>query len=412
MKITGIVTEYNPFHNGHKYMIDEIKNKIGSDYIITVMSGNFVQRGEPAICDKWTRAKAALLNGVDMVIELPVYFSVAPAEIFARGAVKLFCDMGIVDNICFGCEDSDIQGLTQMSENLSSENDVLSEKIKFHLSEGKSYALSRALAYNEIHNKDNVGIEKPNNILALEYLSALKYFKSNITPIPIQRHNSSYNEINLEGKFSSARSIRENLKDEKSDFLYDVMPKSSADILKNAIRNGSAPVFSDDFSRELSYTLRTKSASELENITEVAEGLHNRIKKSLDTCHSFTEISEFVKSKRYTMSKVQRILINSLLDINKADTSLFINNGFSQYIRVLGFRKDKSELLRVLTENSKIPVITNLKNVYKSSELLENKAFMKMLDKEILTTDIYFSAMKDKALRTINNDFVKPIVKI
>ncbi len=410
MKITGIVTEYNPFHNGHKYMIDEIKKTVKPDYIIAVMSGNFVQRGEPAIADKWTRAKTALLNGVDLVIELPVYFSVAPAEIFARGAIKLFCDTGIVDNICFGCEDNDIDTLKYISEKLFSESDTLSEKIKEYLNTGKSYALSRSMAFKDIYGKDISEIEKPNNILALEYLNALKYFKSDIIPIPIKRIMSSYNETRLEGEFSSARSIRENLKTKETDFLNMVIPENSINILKEGINNNIFPIYSDDFSEALNYILRLRSEDYLKNITEVTEGLHNRIKNSLDTCHSFTEISEFTKSKRYTMSKIQRILINILLDIKNEDTKNFVNNGFSQYIRVLGFRRESCEILKALTSLAKIPVITNMKNIYKDNDILNNKNLMKMLEKEILATDIYFSVLKNKNFRTTNNDFTKPLV--
>lgn len=360
---TGIIAEYNPFHKGHLYHINETK-KITNNDIVVIMSGNFVQRGEPAMADKHTRAKMALRNGVALILELPVEYATSSADIFAKGAVNILEASGIIDTLSFGSEKGSTDVFNKISDILNNEPKPFKTLIKKYLNTGLSYPASRTKALEEYMSLNLDFMNKSNNILALEYIRELKKLNSSIKAFTIERIVSDYNSINLSGEISSASAIRSALIKKDITALNSV-PENVLDL----INNNKIPSL-NDYTSILSYILRTKSPKEISEYADITEGLENRI---LNT--EFTATEELIsklKTKRYTYSKLQKAILHIILGITKEEQ---LNK--PKYIRVLGFRKDKKHLLKELTEKAGLPVIFNVK---------ENENLLK---REIISTDIY-----------------------
>ncbi len=377
---TGIIAEYNPFHKGHKYHIDETIKKT-NDSIVAIISGNFVQRGEPAMADKHTRAKMALLNGVSIVLELPVEYATASADVFAMGAVNILDSCGIVDSISFGSEKGETKTFEYIAEILNSEPIKFKEILKAQLNKGLSYPTARNTALEKYTGKHLDFLNKPNNILGLEYMRQLKKINSSVKPITVERFVSDYNSLELSGEISSASAIRTALADNNISALSAV-PKNCVEMIKDKY----IPTI-NDYSNILAYILRTKSAEEISVIADITEGLENKIINT--NFNKVTDLLENIKSKRYTYSKLQRALLHIILNINKEDQLKK-----PQYIRVIGFRKDKKELLSEMTKKAKLPVVVNVK---------ENEDILRQ---EIIATDIYNIAMKKKK----GMEYVTPVV--
>ncbi len=405
MKTLGIITEYNPFHKGHAYMIEEAKRKAGADRVVAVMSGSFVQRGEPAIFDKWTRAEAALKNGVDMVLELPVLFAASNAENFARAAVRILEESGIVNVLCFGSESGDLPSLQEAAKLMSNETEEFQHLLKEYLDAGLSYPAARAKALETVSQINSEILSRPNHILALEYLKALDYYSCSMEPMTIKREGD-YNSPSLTDGYASAAAIRKALAEDRSTEAMTQLPENTHDLYNKALSLGTAPVFWEELAPALHYKLRTTSAEELREIAEVTEGLENRILHSIDTCYEMRDILDFIKTKRYTRTKIQRILLHILLDIKEKEVSYFLNLPKMPYIRVLGFQKERSDILADLTENAKCPVLTNLK---KAPELL-NEDGLALLALEKTATDLHALAYPNPIYRAPNQDFTKPLV--
>ena len=286
MKTLGIITEYNPFHQGHAYMLERAKRKADADRVVVIMSGSFVQRGEPAIFDKWTRTAAALKNGADLVLELPVLFAAANAEAFARGAVRLLTESGIVDTLAFGSESGNLQELQEAAKILANETEEFQRLLKELLGEGLSYPAARAKVLETLSQINSDILSKPNDILGLEYLKALDYYSSPILPLTIRR-KGDYNSLSLSNGYASASAVRKALTEENSTEAMLHLPENTHDLYNKALSIGTAPVFWDALMPALHYKLRTTSIEELKEIAEVTEGLENRILHSIDSCYSF-----------------------------------------------------------------------------------------------------------------------------
>ncbi len=360
---TGIIAEYNPFHKGHMYHINETK-KITDNDIVVIMSGNFVQRGEPAMTDKHTRAKMALRNGVSLVIELPVEYATGSADVFAKGAVNILDATGIIDTLSFGSEQGSTDIFDKISDILNNEPNTFKELIKNYLNSGLSYPSARTKALEEYMSLNLDFMNRSNNILALEYIRQLKKLNSSIKPVTVERIVSEYNSRSLSGEISSASAIRQALLDKDISAL-DSIPENCIDLIKDK----KIPQL-NDYTSILSYILCTRSPSEISEYADITEGLENRI---LNT--EFNSIDELItktKTKRYTYSKLQKAILHIILGITKKD-----QQADPKYIRVLGFRKDKKYLLKELTEKASLPVIMNVK---------ENENLLK---REIIATDIY-----------------------
>jgi len=355
MKIAGIIAEYNPFHNGHAYQINKCRELTGCDDIVAIMSGDYTQRGEPAIVNKYLRAEMALLNGVDIVIELPSIFSMASAEYFAFSSVYLLNATNSVDLLCFGSEETDIEKLSAAADVLLNESDDFKHIISTKLKSGMSFATARHEAANEVY-VGTLPLRDPNSILGVEYIKALKKLESSIVPFAVQRTGAGHDSSNFSGCFASASAIRNSAKIGHFYEIERVMPSNSLDLLKSASRLTDI----DDFSPLLHYVLFSRTDQKLAEIFDMSEGLHNRIISAAKSIYLISDIVKQVKTKRYTYTKIQRVIMNIILNVTKP----FFNehSGKPPYIRVLGFNKDKEYLLREIVKNSSIPVVTNIKN--------------------------------------------------
>ncbi len=401
---TAITAEYNPFHNGHKYHIDKSRSITKADYILAVMSGNYVQRGEPALFDKWTRTKCALLNGVDIVVELPAFFSCCSAEYFASAAVDIMRKTNIVNYISFGTETDKLNEIKEFSESVLNENDLFKEKLSKYLSQGLSYPAAREKALK------NIGINTPvfsaNNILSSEYLKALKKFNSNITPVAVKRTDNGYNSMEATDSLASATKIR-SLFNEDIESIKKFVPENIFDLLKNKYINGQT-VTADSLSHVLNYILRTSSLEQLKAILDIREGIENKILKSIQSNYNFKDIAFDVKSKRYSFTGIQRMLLHIILNLKSEDMAYFKENGFCRYIRILGFKKSALPLLKSITENSSVPVIINIK---KDESKLDQKGRF-LLDFEKKADDIYYMCQNNPAYRGPNKNYTIPPVII
>ncbi len=400
MSVTGIISEYNPFHNGHKYNLKMARNNTGSDCIISIMSGSFLQRGEPAIFDKWSRAKAAVSEGVDLVIELPVIYSCQPAENFAYGAVKILNSLGIVDYLCFGSESGNINELMLISDTLLNEPISFKNSIKKSMNQGISYpkAISEAI-------KDSLGlnIAYPNNILGIEYLKAISKLKSDIKPVTIKRIKNDYNETSITGSVSSATAIREEMKlNGLNQNVCLNIPEKSLKIISENTNNRYGPVYFEDFSDLIFYQLRKSGPAELSKLPYFKEGIEYRLKSKSNETSNLNELIESVKSKRYTRTYLQRILCYVLLGITKSDVLLSKNSNSQSYARVLAFNKKGRELLREMKKHSSYPIITKTSN-FRTKERFVNR----MLALDTLSTDIYNMAVKNPDYKKPKQDYLK-----
>ena len=398
----GIICEYNPFHNGHLYQIKKAKEISNAKYVIAVMSGNFTQRGNTSIVNKWEKAKIAIQNEVDLVIELPTIYSISSAENFADGAVKILNQIG-VKYISFGMECSTIDDLKSIADILSEEPQDFKSILKEELKNGTSYPKARELALEKyLNNEKYIEILKePNNILAIEYLKALKMCNSNIIPVGIKREKVGYNSESTFENFASSTAIRRMIKDNEFDSIKDVVPNSSFEILMKNIKKGTDVSDINKFENIIIYKLRNMSLEEIRTIPYVSEGLENSIKEAASKSNNLEEIIQMVKSKRYTQTRIQRIMTCALLGITKVDMEESKN--ILPYVRVLGYSEKGKILLEKINENSEM--ITSVK---KFESINENKIYSRMLEIDKRATDIYTIGYDKNSLSHL--DYTMPIV--
>lgn len=386
--VVGIIGEYNPFHNGHAYHLEKSKQEAHADYSIAVISGNFVQRGNVSLIDKWSKANMAISNGIDLVIELPTIYSISSAENFAYGAVKILDSLNIVDYISFGSEACNIDVLEKCADVLYKEPPKFVNLLNHELSKGLSFPKARENALlmylNDIRKYSNI-LSNPNNILAIEYIKALKKLKSTIKPISIRRMNVGYNELEVKNNFASATAIREKIKTDKPAGLSKLMPPNSYRILYNSILKGHYVKDIENFEKEIIYTLRKMNLKEIANLPDVTEGLEHNIKNAANSCNTLEEFMNIIKTKRYTNTRIKRILLYALLGITKDDMKASFKA--QPYIRVLGMNNNGKELLSVISRsNPNLNIITSVKKYLDSNP---NKHLLNMLNIDINATNIY-----------------------
>lgn len=410
MKVVGLITEYNPFHFGHMYHVQKSKEITGADYCVVVMSGNYVQRGEPAIVDKWTRSKIALQSGIDAVIELPVHYATASAEFFALASISLLQSTGIVDSICFGSESGEVMELEKIADALNNPSPLFQSALEMPLKNGLRFPVARAMAIEQTMGLGSAQIiSSPNNILGIEYIKALKRLNSDIKPYTIKRLGAAYHDSDAQQPIASATAIRKQLSSARNlDALEKLLPQASYVELSRAITQFICPVFLNDFFPLLKYKLLTTTPAQLSNILDVTEGFENRIIHALQKAHSYTELLELLATKRYTNTKISRALLHILLDITKDRLNIFNNNGYAQYIRILGFQLKSQCLMQSIKKNSSIPLIVNVKDsIEKSTSLQKN-----MLLDEIRSTHIYNTVVCSKTGVLMKNDYTQPIITL
>ena len=409
MKICGIVAEYNPFHNGHKYQIEQTKKLTNCDCVIAVMSGNFIQRGLPALFDKWTRAKMAIENGVDIVIELPACYATSSAEFFAHGAVGIIDALNCVDVISFGSKYNDVEVLKRIASVLHSEPEEYKKLLQKELKKGTSYPIARSNALKNFLKKEfnSKLLEEilldSNNILAIEYLKALLTYDSPITPCAIERIGGDYNSTNVVGNICSATGIREMLQNNNLERLPDVVPEKTLEIIEKELTLGKAPMTINNFEKEILLLLRKLSTDELFQISDVTEGLENVLKKSANEAFEIDSLIEKIKTKRYTKPRVQRILIHTLLGIKK--NILQEQKETPQYARILAFSKTGKKMIPELVKKSRIPIVTSVNKFIKNSTDSQKE----MLTLDILATDIYSLGYQIPTFRKTNLDYTVPM---
>lgn len=417
MKVLGVIVEYNPFHNGHLYHLQESKKLSGADFVICVMSGNFIQRGEPAIINKWARTRAALQSGIDLVIELPVVYAMASAEFFAFGAVKILESLGVVDTICFGSESGNIKHLSLIADVLSSEPDEYKTLLKEQLGLGKSYPKSRSLAISQYlkNNTDNLPdieaiIECSNNILGIEYIKALKKLKSQMVPLTITRFNNSYNNEALTGNISSATSIRSHIINSDDFSLSKTITTNFPEATKKALEEefsfGRGPISTKCFGDSLLLLLRSLSTETLKALPYVSEGLENRLASAAQNSGNFTELFENILSKRYTKTRIQRILFNLLTGITSHEFDTFNQYGGPQYARVLGFNSKGRSLLSKINKTSTLPIIIKTADFKKSC----NPLLKRMLEIEAFSTDMYVLGYSNPIYKKAGQEYTQNII--
>lgn len=417
MTVLGVVAEYNPFHNGHLYHFNTSLDLTQAEYSVCALSGSFMQRGEPAIVDKWSRTLMALNAGFDLVIEIPVIYCAQSAEFFALGSISLLNKMGIVDTLCFGSESGNMEMLNLIGDIIEREPEEYKYYLKSELKKGVSFASARAGAiskYVSMHfdNKiDMDGIEdflkSSNNILGMEYIKWLKRLNSPIKPVTLCRMHTQYNDKTLDKPMASATALRHAVQSGNFESLRVHMPEFALKIMTEQFEKGCGPVFIQDFGQAILCTVRRMKAEEIAEIADVSEGLENKIKAAALSCSSIDELISQIKSKRYAESRIKRILVNILLGIQKKVLLLFRESG-PQYIRVLGFSDKGKKLLSIMKDTCPLPVISNTADYRKYDMPL----LKRMIEMDILSTDIYVTAYKKSSHMAGALDFYKKPVKL
>jgi len=413
MIVTGIVAEYNPFHNGHRYLIDSVRQFYPDSAIICVMSGHFLQRGEPALVNKWARAEMAVASGADLVIELPLVFSVRSAYFFARSSLLLLSQTGVVTHLAFGSESGNCQELQTIAHLLADEPAEYRDQLKSYLGQGYSYPVARSHAlrnwFSEYQHLEHV-LNQPNNILALEYLRVIKELQLNIEPIVIERRGS-FRSTEL-SPFASATAIRQSLlQDQDVTKLRAALPLPSSKILEREFQRGAGPVFDQDLSALILYRLRTLPLEELGKIYEITEGLEYRIKESAQRCSNLDQLRQSIKSKRYYMTKINRLLIYALLNITARQMETFDENG-PLYHRLLAFSSRGQHLLQQMQRISNLPILSRGSQVKAAFDGKWGSAVKDMITQDIIATDVYTLALPNPSLRTGGLDFTASPVRV
>lgn len=423
MKTVGIIAEYNPFHNGHLYQLKKAKEITGADFAVVVMSGDFTQRGTPAVFDKYTRCRLSLLAGADLCIELPVVYATASAELFAKGAVSLLSALG-VDALCFGSECGEIAPLREIASLLFAEPPAYKEALNKALKEGLSFPSARAVAVRKCAHAGSLSgadaaasdvLASPNNILGIEYLKALLALEKNRqhAPVPytIKREGDGYLSHTLsEESFCSAMALRKGIAEENPDLLRYV-PESIRQEFSDTCQTKSA-LCADDFSGMLFYKLLSEKDAGYDSYLDVSSDLSDKIRKNLGTFITFSAFCEnSLKSKDITLTRVYRSLLHILLSIKKEDLP-----AAAPYARILGFREASFEVFGCLSKEN-IPLLSRLKD---ASSLLSPEA-LSCLSKDIFAAQLYEHVRMQHMLHKLHmqkddcpfvSEYSRPVIRI
>lgn len=411
MKIVGLITEYNPFHNGHLYHLQQAKAETGADKVIVVMSGDYVQRGAPAIMPKHLRTQAALAAGASLVLELPVCYATGSAEYFARGAISLLDRLHCVDAVCFGSESGSYRLLSEVADVVADEPPIYQARLKAGLKKGQPFPLARQHALNEYFQNETLSqvLEAPNNILGIEYIKALRQLNSPIKGYTIRRAVSGYHDTELSQELSSASAIRVALQRGKDQLstLDKQVPAAVFELLETTYGT-RYPVYCDDFSLLTKYRLLTKNSSALSSYADVSEELANRITNHVNDYSSYSDFCTLLKTREVTYTRISRALMHILLGITKSDLTAYADQGYSFYARVLGFRREDHEIFSQLKAKASIPLITRLSAA--DSLFDEAGPARRMLDQDILAANIYESVITEKYHTPFTNEYSQSMI--
>ena len=411
MKITGIIAEYNPFHNGHEYHIQKTRLETGCDYVVVILSGDFTQRGIPAFINKHIRAKMALLCGADLVIELPTLYSCSSAPYFSLGGVSLLNSLNCIDYLSFGSEVGDINLLKEISYMISNENSDFQDIIKRELRTGNSFPKAFSNAFSELYcdKSEYINIiSSPNNMLGIEYIKALDFLGSKIQPFTIKREGAAYLDDKLDSKKSSAQAIRTAIFQKGSlDITKEQLPHDIYALLTNSYQK-IFPIELDDFSDLLLYKLINTKNNDYTNFLDINNSLSNKIKNNIDKYTTLSEFANLIKTREYTYARICRCLLHILLDIetqhlHSPNTNQII---LPKYARILGFNKNSSKLLSEINDKTQIPLISKLSN---ATKLLDNDS-LEMLNIDIHASNIYHIAPTNKYSAKYYNAYKENII--
>lgn len=456
MRAAGIIAEYNPFHNGHLYQMEQVRAQTGADYVVVVMSGDFVQRGEPAVYDKYTRTAMALNCGADLVLELPSCFATGSAEDFAACGVALLDRLGVVDVLCFGSELGELAPLKTAASVLCREPAEFSEDLKKLLKQGMSYpaarseALCRYLTQDAASNVSNTAnaaahwdyrsiLASPNNILAVEYLKALKRMDSAIEPFTIQRIGQGYSDEKVPshpGEFASATALRRLLCQNREPAISETMTEAAAETMAVAgslpftqsshalcrlqglipdtalsalakEQADSAPVFPDDLSLLLQHRILDllKQGKPLSLYADMSPELASRLERRALDFSTFTGRIEQLKSRQYTYTRISRALLHLVLGITSEQQQKYREQGYALYARILGFRRSAAPLLAEIKKSSSIPLVT---------KTADAAGFLPPLSLAMLRDDLYASHLYQTLVfqkgRQMKNEYTKSVM--
>jgi len=410
MRTVGLIVEYNPLHNGHYYHFQQSKNATNCDAAVCVMSGHFLQRGEPAVVNKWARAEMALRMGADLVLELPVAFSAQPAEWFAYGAVSALDASGVVDTLCFGSESGDIAWLEGAAEALQQEPETLRQSLQDELKRGAAYpaAFSRAVSQH-VPGAREEELARPNNTLGLHYLIALRRLGSAIVPHTIARTKAEYNQSSITDKqIASATAIRKLLFETRTlEGIGPYVPDYTRRILEREWQADRAPIDWEKFARPLLLQLLHHSPEQLAGFHEVTEGLEHRIRRAVAELPPLADgavvegLLERLKTRRYTRTKLQRMLLRILLNHSKDQLAADVLRAGVPYLRVLGFTENGRTLLKRMKTAAKVPIVTKVTN-----------GLSPLLDLDIRATSIFALGYDRPGPRDLLRDYYEQPIQI
>jgi predicted nucleotidyltransferase len=417
----GIITEYNPFHNGHLFHLKKAKEISNSDAVVCIMNGNFVQRGRPAIIDKFARTRMAIENGVDLVIELPLIYGIRSAEFFAYGSIQLLEKMGIIDSIVFGSEIGEIKVIDYLARILVEEPQEFRYTLKKQLNQGISFPKARENAlYNYIANfpnNEDININKlietlsePNNILGIEYLKVLHNINSSINALTIKRSHKNYHSNKLNNKMASATAIRNEIYNNKNlNIIKELIPERSFKILNDELLRGKGPTNIEYMGIMILSILRQMEINELREFAEIDNGLEYRINEAAANSGTLDQLIQNIKSKNLTWTRIQRNLLHILFNIKAKDFD-FLDITGPHYLRVLGFNNKGKILLKKIKENSSLPIITQVKDYLNNIDTYSNNPVIKSLSYDIIASDIFSLLFPCPDKRISHLDFTNPLI--
>jgi predicted nucleotidyltransferase len=415
MNVTGVIAEYNPFHNGHEYQLKQLREQTGADYILVAMSGDFLQRGVPAVLDKYTRAKMALESGADLVIELPVLAATASAEHFARGGISLLYKTGVVTRVGYGVESGQPELAAALTGLLTDTPEAYDRAVVQFQKEGLSSPVSRENALLSLLPEFDAEqirsyLKQPNNILALEYEKALalwnRHAEPSIAGVPVARIGDGYHDTEASSHFASATAIRRLLESDSAQISgQNLMPYSASSLLLDA-RRQSLTRKTDDFSSILYAKLLAERATGYESYADCSHDLSCKIAKHLPEFLGFEQFCLLLKSKDLTYTRISRVLLHIMLGITKADYAQNAALEYAAYLRVLGFRRDAAPLLSAIKKSSDLPLVTKVAD---AADILPEDAYA-LLKKDLFAADLYRGVCQVSSGLTLPNEFTHELV--
>ena len=414
MRVLGVVVEYNPFHNGHLYHLTKAKELVKPDYTIAVMSGNFTQRGEPSIIDKFSRAEIALQHGIDVVVELPFVYATQDAGGFAFGAIGIFHKSGVVTDIVFGSESSDREFIETVARILHEQPWRYQEILHVKLKKGLSFPNARKEALVEYVEETGIldpervrSIERSNDILGVEYVRSILRYGSKIRFHTVKRVGADYNDPNFKGSFSSATAIRKLIREGNFELAKEAMPQKSFEIVVREIEAGRGPVFWEDLDCAFLSRFRVMRREDFSKIYGFVEGLDVRFEREVRKSTSLRDFIERLKTKRFTFTRLRRMMLHAFFGLEKEFMER-VNSLGPQYIRILGFTEKGQELLSVMKKKSEIPIIPTpslYKKFLEEDYEIDEKLYMRMFELDLMATDLHSNLFKEESERVGERDF-------